>query len=86
MTEIKIARKFCEILNDWLEPEEIAEINKRNTLDGNVNVCHSHDFCDANEAMIEAFEFFDLDPIDDIPLCNTAWDLAKEVGFDEGKL
>ena len=49
-----LAVDFSTILNDWLTPEEMAEVRRRNDLETNANICHSHDFRDANMAMDEA--------------------------------
>lgn len=84
--ETKIAKEFCQTINWWLSAEELAEVVRLNAAETNPGVCHTHDFFDANEAMIAAFENFNLDVFDAPELCNTAWDLAKSVGFDGGKL
>jgi len=86
MNEVQIAKEFCQILNWGLNAEEMAEVVRRNAEETNPNICHSHDFCDANEAMIVAFENYELDPIENMELCNKAWNLAKSVGFDGSKL
>lgn len=86
MNEVQIAKEFCQILNWWLNAEEMAEVVRRNAEETNPNICHSHDFCDANEAMIVAFENYELDPIENMELCNKAWDLAKAAEFDGSKI
>ena len=52
---IQLAEVFSAILNDWLSPEEIAEINVRNDREESDSFCHTHDYCDSNMAMLEAF-------------------------------
>ena len=86
MTEIQLAREFCQFINWWMSAEELAEANKRNAAEPNPSVCHTHDFIDANEAMIAACGSFNFDPLDGPELCGKAWDLAKAVGFDGEKL
>lgn len=54
-TEI-LAREFSATLREWLRPDELAEVVKRNKAETNNYICHSHDFCDANMAMLEAME------------------------------
>lgn len=61
------------------------EIRRRNETNG-PTVCASHDFCDANMSMIEAFEEVlgregDAGSDDDAALMNDAWDDAKRNGF-----
>lgn len=86
MTETQLAKEFCQFINWWMSAEELAEANKRNAAEANPSVCHTHDFIDANEAMIAAFENFNLDVLDAPELCDAAWNLAKAVGFDGEKL
>lgn len=77
----KIAVKFCENIGAWLDDEQIAEVNRRNASEANPNICHSHDFCDANQAMIDAVgeEFYNSDPQN--ANINEAWMMAKSWGF-----
>lgn len=94
MNEVQIAKEFCQILNWWLTAEQMAEVVRRNTAETNSNICHSHDFCDANEAMIVALsnagvDTDDMEMMNDDAMCslwNAAWNLAKSVGFDGDKL
>ena len=55
ITQERIADAFADVLRDWLTADQWAEMQARNVVysDG---VCASHDFCDANMAMAEAFE------------------------------
>ena len=81
-----LALTFSSILKNWLskaEMKEVIELNKSETDEG---VCHSHDFCDANEAMDEAFtqvlgRELDLQNEDDKTIWNTAWNTAMEKEF-----
>lgn len=52
----ELAAEFCKVLREWLSAEEMAEVVKRNQAEEDKNICASHDFCDANEAMDEAFK------------------------------
>lgn len=61
---------------------EVARINAK-TNDG---TCASHNFCDANVVMGQAFEFVfgretQADSDEDMAFFNDAWDLAKARGF-----
>lgn len=49
-----IADKFVELLRRDLSPEDLGEVCARNATAA-PGVCHSHDFCDANMVMAEAF-------------------------------
>lgn len=87
----KLANKFSEVLQEWLTDDMIQEINRRNDLEPNENICHSHDFCDANEAMLEAMDRLDIDWIfadeegkgKQTDLLNKAWDRAKANNFKQ---
>ncbi len=54
-TQERIAGAFAAVLRDWLSADQWAEMQARN-VDYSDGVCASHDFCDANVAMAEAFE------------------------------
>jgi hypothetical protein len=87
-TPEQLANEFSWVLNEWLEPKEIAEINRRNALPEYVGLCASGDFCDSNQAMIDAESKLgiELDPRfnEDVALLNAAWDIAKCSGFRIG--
>lgn len=87
-----IAIEFCKRLRAALTPRQLALVRARNRRERSQNVCHSHDFCDANVYMAEAFEHVTkrepLLPCDsredqsemieaDCSLMNDAWTLAK---------
>lgn len=84
-----LARTFGAVVREWLTPEEFAEVLVRNRAQASALVCHSHDFMDANDAMMEAFERLGV-PYDDVDadderiaaLWNAAWDLAKANEFE----
>lgn len=80
-----IADAFCRILNDWLTPAQIAEINRRNATPNYVDCCATHDFCDPNQAMIDAGALFgiqfDCRFNEDVDLIVAAWELARNRGY-----
>lgn len=87
-----LAREFGRTMTAYLTPRQMREANERNALlDWGGMVCHSHDFCDANMAMDEAFRHvMNRDPIADIEagmseadcmLWNDAWDIARRHRF-----
>ena len=63
-TPEQLGDKFFEVLKSWLEPWEMREVAKRNKEETSERVCHSHDFCDANMAMDEAWTSFGLASVD----------------------
>lgn len=86
----KIARAFCGVLNEWLTPEQIQQVNILNATDADQSVCHTHDFCDANQAMLDAMESLGIEwegieDLDRIPV-NEAWSIAKAAGFSAGNI
>jgi hypothetical protein len=90
LTPEAMAKKFVEVLQQWLSVEELIEADDLNRVEPSPNVCHSHDHCDANMAMVEAIELltgreYHFDPNDEpfMRVWNKAWDLAKAAGFSK---
>ena len=82
--ELKSA--FIQVIQAWITAEDRTTIDLLNKNETDKNVCHTHDFCDANMAMDEAFQDvfdreFNLNSQDDMNMVNLAWDKAKEQGF-----
>ncbi len=78
-----LARQFADVLHEWLTPAEFAEMQRRNRTSKYDSACASHDFCDANIAMEDAFKRAfgrepNLENNGDIDLWNEAWDVAKK--------
>lgn len=81
-----IANEFSARLRECLTDEELAEVVRRNRAEPAPDICHSHDFCDANIPMAEAFENLlerelDVSSDADAEICNAAWRLANQRGF-----
>ena len=83
-----VARHFASVLSGWLTPGEMKEVVERNLSEENEGVCHSHDFCDANMAMLEALQKLNVVPAefsefsDEVTeLFNNAWSTAKANDF-----
>ena len=91
-TPERVAAAFARVLQGRLTPDEWREMRRRNATpryrDGlaGTGPCASQDFCDANEAMLEALrrcgvrrrprgEGGPLDPV--TSLWNEAWRVAK---------
>lgn len=85
-----LAAKFIEFIEDELTSEELREVRERNLRADYIDCCATHDFCDANMVMQDAFQELypelTLDAIinDDhcIAVWNKAWTLAKIHDFD----
>jgi len=83
---LRIAQEFSVTLNRWLGTEKMIEVDKRNQNELDPHICHSHDFCDANMAMAEAFQKIvghdaDVHSGTDVALWTEAWNMAKRRGF-----
>jgi len=85
-----IATAFTRILNEWLTPEQIIEVNRKNSTPEYNNCCATHDYCDSNVAMLEAFKevmgrehaFADEETLEaDTDITNAAWQIAKNKKF-----
>jgi hypothetical protein len=83
---IAFAKGIAECLED---PAKLQEIDSLNASEPDPNICHSHDFCDANVFMLEAVNgFLGLEEDDysseneeQNELFNAAWAVAKDKGF-----
>jgi hypothetical protein len=53
-TKEQVAKEFSKVLRSWLTPEQMTEVIALNREEKSPGICHSHDFCDANMAMLEA--------------------------------
>ena len=51
---LQLAQAFSARLRTVLTADEMTEVIARNRTETSPNVCHSHDFCDANEVMLDA--------------------------------
>ena len=85
-TKQRLAHRFSGTLRSWLTEAQMDEIVEANANEESRLVCHSHDHCDANEAMASAFVEVTgkhVDPMNDEQreLWNAAWDLAIEQKF-----
>ena len=83
---LALSRAFIAVINEWLTPKEIRLVVRRNRINADPLSCATHDFCDANMAMFEAYvKTFGREPElqsdADMALMNRAWDLAKDAQF-----
>ena len=83
----ELAQEFIRIIREWLTPEEVNCVVWANLMEPDSRICHTHDYCDANEAMLQACAKFGLDcdtVINDEAvrvLWNEAWELANKQRF-----
>ena len=85
MTDIqKLALAFRWGLERELSCDQFAEMRRRNVGNVGDSICASHDFCDANLVMYDAFEAVVGREADlhekqvDLDLWNAAWNFAKD--------
>lgn len=85
--KIALAREFGSLIQGEFTCRQFREMvyaNKRELEDS--VVCHTHDYCDANMVMLEAFQTVfqrepDMESDDDLELWNDAWAIAKAADF-----
>lgn len=90
---LELANEFSQVLHEWLKPSVMEQIVYKNSLaadNGETDTCATHQYCDSNQAMINAFTrvmggepiiYFGYgDEIDTI-LMGEAWDIAKKNNF-----
>lgn len=82
----RLADRFAKALREWLTPRQFAEMVRLNSSDPAFagGCCASHNYCDANMAMMEAWQaVLGVDSVnaDDeaqAALWNDAWNKARE--------
>ena len=78
-----VAQAFSRGLRAFLDEDQMEAINRKNMHNPEYKeCCATHDYCDANVVMLNAFESalgteFDLREQYHVNLVNAAWDLAK---------
>jgi hypothetical protein len=81
-----LAAAFSRRLREEI-PANIDEVIPRNRAEADPNVCHSHDFCDANIVMHDACMALGYDALhpaaENDTLWNDAWDIAKRNNFTD---
>lgn len=55
-TVLELAREFVRLLNEAGTPDQVRLAAAANKSETDSAVCHSHDFCDANQVMDDAFQ------------------------------
>lgn len=83
-----LAARFCIELREELDDESIAKIAQRNKSEGYIGTtaCASHDFCDANQVMLNALAMlgvsFDAEDGEQVAWMDEAWTIARMLDFD----
>lgn len=88
---LELAKAFCRQLHKQLDDGTMKVVNRRNEefeACGNHSTCATHDFCDANQVMLDAIEsicgFADYHFAQN-EMINAAWDIARKARFDADK-
>jgi hypothetical protein len=80
VTPQQVGDTFARLLRESLTTAQFAEVIRRNAVETNPNICHSHDFCDANMVMADAMMEYgieiDGDNENGCAFWNAAWDHA----------
>ncbi len=82
-----LALEFAKVLRKWLTVDEmLAAVALNRTARYGKGICASHDFCDANMAMLEAWETLSAIEMDanneaQAVVWSAAWDIAKASDF-----
>ena len=86
-TPESLAREFSDAINALLLPEEVLEIVQRNREETDPRICHTHDFCDANQVLLDVFMKHGMDIADEGGLdrwgrlWDESWKIAKASDF-----
>ena len=77
-----LAESFAAALADTLGPVLFQSMRTRNVQNIGDGICASHDFCDANQVMLDAFAYAmqreaDTSSDADMALMDAAWTMAR---------
>lgn len=83
-----VAYRFATALRAYLGEQKFEQMRRLNATETDKNICHSHDFCDANVFIDEVLSEFGVTLVGKtdfnqqaLDLANLAWDLAKARGL-----
>lgn len=88
--KIRLARAFGDKVQELSRHDFRQAVDRNKAEEWDSDICHSHDFCDANMLMLEAFvsvvgrnpDFLeDASKSEDIELWGDAWAIAKAADF-----
>ncbi len=83
----KLAAEFSRLLVNQIGDENWQRVIELNESEANPAICHSHDYCDANQVMLDACESLGIsvdNPLADefVAITDAAWSIAKSNDFD----
>lgn len=88
-----LARAFATELHAELGKDNLAEINRLNDAETDPRVCHTHDFTDANQVLLDAWQKLTGEECNYAStndamnsVINAAWDIAKTAKFSRATL
>jgi hypothetical protein len=83
---VKLAREFSRRLLAEIGPDALAAVVAENAACAVTGVCFSHDYCDANQVMIDSLpaigQSYDGSDSEQWRLIDDAWDIARVTKFD----
>lgn len=79
---VQLAEKFTELLRATLTESEFAEMADANANESDPAVCHTHDYCDANQIMLDALAALGIEYNDESTLWSDARLHARHELFD----
>ncbi len=89
VTPLNLANAFSKQLRQNITRSEFSEVIRRNKAQSDPSICHTHDFCDANQVILDAMKViglsgeYDADDANQHALITKAWDTAKAANFTE---
>lgn len=85
MDKFSLSDTFVSIIQKWLTEDELQELRRKNRYLDKDKICYSHDYIDANQAMIDALkkhnQQLDLQNETQLKLINESWNTAKKNNF-----
>lgn len=84
--ELKLAARFIVLVAEQLDPADLAEVRRRNMQPRYKGCCATHDFCDANMIMDQAWRDsfgheINADDEAQAEIWNTAWAIARRTAL-----
>jgi len=83
-TAQQLAVEFCKVLRSWLTDADFHAIIQANK-ESDPSLCATHEYCDPNQAMLDAMAKFgmdlDIESEKQGELIDKAWSIAKKAGF-----
>lgn len=85
----RLAKEFSRLLKEEIGEDRFSDLVAENEILKDEVACVSHEYCDANMVMLEAYESIhklESHVINDMEEMSAAWDLAKENDFYKSEL